>query len=315
MKDILKLQKRFFLTIFLSLLIGFFIFGILGYCVESKIFIVTVRGSAWEEWDEEVEVVDDYDPFPNNGMESVWVGSTRKYTLGVEHDWSSESHISKVVLYKGDFDWGKMDYNWTEFVSVSCPSEGWESCKRSKDVFLTWTDVYAWNFTSSNSFAEATLSHKENVRHFDLVENFQSIESSVSYFESPKDVGGFFVLLEPKHGGVLDYYQYELIVDNEEVDVFFSDTGDKITFSDLANILAVVESEDSCLPPVSGDWVIGEDCIFTEEFFLAPANVLVTNNSVLTIANGSALDIDFENFALMVDGGSGVLLDSLGKIY
>ncbi len=43
-------------------------------------------------------------------------------------------------------------------------------------------------------------------------------------------------------------------------------------------------------------------------------NVIVQNNSVLTIPSGVTLDIDFANFNLTVKSGSGVLIKAGGTI-
>ena len=53
-----------------------------------------------------------------------------------------------------------------------------------------------------------------------------------------------------------------------------------------------------CGPPSSGDWEINDDCTL-EESYTAPGDVIVEPGAVLTIAPGAALDIDFENHALI----------------
>jgi len=68
-----------------------------------------------------------------------------------------------------------------------------------------------------------------------------------------------------------------------------------------------------CLPPVSGTWTITANCIMTANA-TAPGNVLVQNNSVLTVSSGITLDIDFSSFNLTVKSGSGVLIKSGGTI-
>ena len=46
----------------------------------------------------------------------------------------------------------------------------------------------------------------------------------------------------------------------------------------------------------------------------APANVIVQNGAVLEIPNGVTLDIDFANFNLTVESGSGVLIKAGGSV-
>ena len=68
-----------------------------------------------------------------------------------------------------------------------------------------------------------------------------------------------------------------------------------------------------CAPPLSGDWIIRTSCALHESC-TAPANVIVTNESVLTIPNGISLDIDLSNFNLTVNKGSGVFIEKGGTM-
>jgi len=68
-----------------------------------------------------------------------------------------------------------------------------------------------------------------------------------------------------------------------------------------------------CSVPESGDWTIISDCTLSENGS-APANVIVQNNSVLSIPNGLTLDIVFANFSLMVKSGSGVSIAAGGSV-
>lgn len=68
-----------------------------------------------------------------------------------------------------------------------------------------------------------------------------------------------------------------------------------------------------CSVPISGDWNVTSDCSVMNNS-TASGNVIVQNNSVLTIPDGITLDIDFANFNLTVKSGSGVLIKSGGRI-
>ncbi len=46
----------------------------------------------------------------------------------------------------------------------------------------------------------------------------------------------------------------------------------------------------------------------------APGNVLVQNNSLLTVPSGITLDVNFGTFNLTVKSGSGILIESGGTI-
>jgi len=80
-----------------------------------------------------------------------------------------------------------------------------------------------------------------------------------------------------------------------------------------ASNVATATTVPTCLPPSSGDWVITSSCILASNA-IAPANVIVQNNSVLTIPAGLSLDIDFINNFLKVEFGSGVRIKAGGTI-
>jgi len=72
-----------------------------------------------------------------------------------------------------------------------------------------------------------------------------------------------------------------------------------------------------CSPPPSGNWVVDTSCTLRS----SPSNPAINNgdlivemNSVLTIPAGVSLNIDFTNHNLTVKSGSGVLIESGGKI-
>ena len=69
----------------------------------------------------------------------------------------------------------------------------------------------------------------------------------------------------------------------------------------------------TCGPPVSGNWIISSDCTMTSSD-VAPGNVTVQNNAVLTIPSGITLNIDFANFDLIIKSGGSVLVKSGGEL-
>lgn len=68
-----------------------------------------------------------------------------------------------------------------------------------------------------------------------------------------------------------------------------------------------------CVTPTSGDWTITSSCILGSNFN-PPGNVFVSNNALLTIPNGVTLGIDFVSHKLLVNSGSGILINPGGKI-
>ncbi|MFC1596255.1 C25 family cysteine peptidase [Candidatus Margulisiibacteriota bacterium] len=73
-------------------------------------------------------------------------------------------------------------------------------------------------------------------------------------------------------------------------------------------------SQYDFIPPESGDWIITQNNTFVGSAN-AMANVIVTNNAVLTISDGATLNIDLNNYYLKVKDGSGVLIEDGGKIF
>ncbi len=71
---------------------------------------------------------------------------------------------------------------------------------------------------------------------------------------------------------------------------------------------------EGCAPPLSGDWVITQDCTL-EQSGAAPAHVIVQNNAILTLLPGVLLNIDFANFHLLVKNGSKVIIKPGGKLF
>ena len=73
-------------------------------------------------------------------------------------------------------------------------------------------------------------------------------------------------------------------------------------------------SANTCAPPQSGNWIIISNCIPGWPINATGNNVVVQNNSVLTIANNTKLTINFAQNHLLVESGSGVRITSGSKI-
>lgn len=61
------------------------------------------------------------------------------------------------------------------------------------------------------------------------------------------------------------------------------------------------------------DWHVSSNCAL-EGYYTADANVIIENNSVLTIPSSLSLTLNFTHHHLLVNHGSGVLIQSGGKI-
>lgn len=73
-------------------------------------------------------------------------------------------------------------------------------------------------------------------------------------------------------------------------------------------------STNTCAPPLSGNWIISSNCAIGVLVVNASQNVEVQNNSLLTIPSGSNLLINFTKNHLLIDSGSGVLIEPGGKL-
>jgi len=70
---------------------------------------------------------------------------------------------------------------------------------------------------------------------------------------------------------------------------------------------------DSCMVPDSENLIITSTCTLYSSIIVS-GNVLVQNNSTLTVPSGVTIDIDFSQFNLTIEFGSGVLIKSGGLI-
>jgi len=68
----------------------------------------------------------------------------------------------------------------------------------------------------------------------------------------------------------------------------------------------------SCSPPPSGDWIVDTSCTMTSGATINNGDLIVRNNSVLTVP--FTLDIDFSLHNITVESGSGVLIKAGGTI-
>jgi len=85
------------------------------------------------------------------------------------------------------------------------------------------------------------------------------------------------------------------------------------TITNAGSFSGTIDENSGLPPPFLIDWIIIKNCIL-EATDVAQANVIVQNNSVLTIPNGLTLNIDFTTNNLTVQSGSGVLIKAGGTI-
>ncbi|HUU49261.1 MAG TPA: hypothetical protein VMW55_10845 [Nitrosopumilaceae archaeon] len=97
----------------------------------------------------------------------------------------------------------------------------------------------------------------------------------------------------------------------QNIDFFNSDCCQDIDHDGIGTMMEIVNSK--CWVTTEMDWVVTSDCSLDANAD-APSNVLIKNNALVTIDPGITLGINFENFNLTVESGSGVLVRSGGTI-
>ena len=136
---------------------------------------------------------------------------------------------------------------------------------------------------------------------------------NVTWFN--EDIAGHTVTSGTPGGGPDGEFDSGLITPGEEFSHQFLVNG-TFPYYDVAHpwmVGSVVLNPPVCQIPISGDWVITQNCQL-ELIATIPGNVMLQNNSSLIILNGATLDIDFTNFNLIVESGSGVLIKQGGAI-
>jgi len=103
-----------------------------------------------------------------------------------------------------------------------------------------------------------------------------------------------------------------------ELNETYEDITNNITVTtqsiDATSITVFVSNNAStCTPPVGNDWIITESCTLTQNV-TADKNIIVQNNSVLTIPNGFTVFFNPSTFNITVESGSGILIQSGGSI-
>jgi len=125
---------------------------------------------------------------------------------------------------------------------------------------------------------------------------------------TPHVAGAAALLLEQNPSLTVDQLRQTLI-DNARFDTDFSK--DNLCGSNSGSLSLI---SNSCSPvPVSGTWNITKSCTISENTYI-PGNLLVKDNSILTIPDEITLSIAFANFNLTVEFGSGILIQSGGTI-
>ncbi|MGB6463327.1 MAG: hypothetical protein WA799_00175 [Nitrosotalea sp.] len=88
---------------------------------------------------------------------------------------------------------------------------------------------------------------------------------------------------------------------------------DSITNSGGSNPTFSTTLIHGCLPPASGDWIVTNSCTLRNSS-TSPQNIVVTQDSVLAIPNGVTLIVHFNSNKMVINYGSGVLIQQGGNV-
>ncbi|MCB0206383.1 MAG: hypothetical protein KDH89_16300, partial [Anaerolineae bacterium] len=69
-----------------------------------------------------------------------------------------------------------------------------------------------------------------------------------------------------------------------------------------------------CGQPPAGNWTINASCDLSAAV-IAPQNVTITNNALVTVPGGRWLNVDFTNYYLRILPGSALLIQPGGRTY
>ena len=166
----------------------------------------------------------------------------------------------------------------------------------------------------------------EESGRFGNADNWDNNAEDIGFTVTTTPTVGSIVNWEANDGGSgsvghVAYVESVIDTDSFTISEYNWNSGDGNYNSRTVNISAVnnpsfiVLSDDiPCTPPASGEWTIDNDCSFAEEVN-PPDNVIIVNDSTVTIENGGALNIDFLQNKLIVESGSKILINGNGKIY
>jgi len=221
--------------------------------------------------------------FWNNGHQDNVQSIIKNNAL---HNWNDVSSGTQYVLidktaHGGSVEWIPNFYQLTE----GTPLEQYH------------VRVFNGGYDSHNEFAEWSLGavHYEKAEGFPPVHVIQPDGWDLGESELRNDLDGQlgvgFIDIEDLQNNVICCQG----IDHDGV----------ATKMELTNTL--------CFVPTEVDWIITSNCNLISSD-TAPLNVVVKNNSVLTIDPGVDLTIDFANYNLTIEFGSGVLIKSSGSI-
>ena len=92
-----------------------------------------------------------------------------------------------------------------------------------------------------------------------------------------------------------------------------SGSGALVKFGGVINLVGNDADSNDCMPPQTGDWIIENSCTITADV-ITPANISIQNNSILTIPDGVTLDVDLENYNILVKSDSAIIIRQGGTI-
>jgi endo-1,4-beta-mannosidase len=236
-------------------------------------------------------------------------GRTISVALWIPNALINSNKPNGVQLAFKDKDWKYVDTKWQNITK----GNSWVVYQASLPSDVNWSDGADITHIQHMGFKiGAGTGSQVNVEGFLYADDFLfETESPVIYNLQVASDSSFSQLLLDINSVTDIFYQTNQPFTNNTT--YYWRVRSKINdtwnaWSKIADfIIQILEPDDRCKPPVSGDWIISQSCTMKNSA-TAPANVRLQSLSVLTLPDGVTLDIDLKNFNLTVEKGSGVLI-------
>ena len=138
--------------------------------------------------------------------------------------------------------------------------------------------------------------------------------NNYSYLSLAADKAAEFSLVATAGTDTESQFDEAILELNETYEDFANNVTVTTQSVDATSITIFVSNNaGTCTPPSGLDWIITESCTISQNV-TADKNIIVQNNSVLTIPNGLTVFFDPSTFNITIEFGSGVLIEQGGSI-
>ncbi len=232
-----------------------------------------------------------------------------EYTFSVDHHrlkGTSDGNMDEIHQLRDQYaaDVVVLISNLRNFCGLA---DVWQGDESKAFGVVSWTCA-----TGSYSFAHE-IGHIQGAAH--NPENAQNTTFAYGhgYYYEPDSWRTIMSYVCPTDCAIISYWS--------NPDIFYNGIAmGNTTTHDNARVLdetsnIIASFRNGCLPPASGDWIVTQSCAISLDSTINNGNLLVQNNSVLTINGHTSLDVDLINHYINVELGSAILIKLGSKIY